>query len=101
MSNLINNIGGLVSKLFMTCESHGAEKIYLVVCQFHDLRLAQQLYSLLLDCCKERPPEPTEQQINSACLSYDHSFGLMATATQEELRQQAKEWLQAWQKEGL
>lgn len=43
---------------------------------------------------------PTAQQINSACLSYDHAFGLMSKDEQERMRFQATEWLRAWQKEG-
>ncbi len=44
--------------------------------------------------------DPTDQQINSACLSYDHAFGLMSESQQEKMRFSAKEWLRAWQKEG-
>ena len=43
--------------------------------------------------------EPTPQQVNSACLSYDHSFGLMDEDQKERLRNQAKKWLHAWKKE--
>lgn len=43
---------------------------------------------------------PTAQQINSACISYDHTFGLMSKDEQERTRSQAMEWLRAWQKEG-
>jgi hypothetical protein len=45
--------------------------------------------------------EPTEAQINSACLSYDHSFGLMEGAERQMVRFEAREWLRAWQKEGM
>lgn len=44
--------------------------------------------------------DPTGQQITSACLSYDHAFGLMTESQQEKMRFSAKEWLRAWQKEG-
>lgn len=40
--------------------------------------------------------EPTEAQINSACMSYRHDFGLLPPKEQSELRAQAKYWLQAW-----
>lgn len=43
--------------------------------------------------------KPTDAQINSACLSYRHDFGLMTKRNQDDLRFQANEWLIAWQKE--
>ena len=43
--------------------------------------------------------KPTDAQINSACLSYRHDFGLMTKRDQDNLRFQANEWLIAWQKE--
>ena len=43
--------------------------------------------------------EPTEAQIASACLSYDHSFGLMDGPQRVALMHQAREWLHAWRKE--
>lgn len=42
---------------------------------------------------------PTDDEVNSACLSYDHSFGLMNKEDQDALRWQAREWLHAWRKE--
>jgi hypothetical protein len=45
--------------------------------------------------------EPTPAQLNSACLSYDHSFGLMDGAEREMVLFDAREWLRAWQKEGI
>lgn len=39
---------------------------------------------------------PTEAQIASACLSYDHSFGLMDGPQRVALMHQAREWLHAW-----
>ena len=42
---------------------------------------------------------PTDAQINSACLSYRHDFGLRDKRDQDNLRFQANEWLIAWQKE--
>ena len=44
--------------------------------------------------------KPTEAQINSACLSYRHDYGLMLEPDRARLRFQALEWLRAWQKEG-
>lgn len=41
----------------------------------------------------------TEAQLNSACMSYRHDFGLMTPDEQERLRWSAKEWLHAWRKE--
>lgn len=41
---------------------------------------------------------PTDAQINSACLSYRHDFGLMNKRDQDNLRFEANEWLIAWRK---
>ena len=41
----------------------------------------------------------TAKQINSACLSYRHDFGLMTIDEKNSLQFQAIEWLRAWQKE--
>lgn len=45
--------------------------------------------------------EPTLAQINSACLSFRHDFGLLDATERGELQWQATEWLRAWQKEGF
>ncbi|MHB8272509.1 hypothetical protein [Bradyrhizobium sp.] len=45
--------------------------------------------------------EPTPAQINSACLSFDHSFGLLKGVEREQIIFCAREWLRAWQKEGI
>ena len=42
---------------------------------------------------------PSAAEIDSACLSMDHSFGLMDVELQNHMRFQAKEWLHAWGKE--
>jgi len=42
---------------------------------------------------------PTEAQICSACLSYDHSFGLMDGPQRVAMMHEAREWLHAWRKE--
>lgn len=47
-------------------------------------------------CLLER--EPTQGEINSACLYMDHSFGLMDKKQQERLAWEAAEWLYAWHK---
>ncbi|WP_222042394.1 hypothetical protein [Rhizobium laguerreae] len=51
----------------------------------------------------ERVPEnnwePTEAQINSACLSYRHDFGLLNGEEREMVRFKAREWLRAWLRE--
>lgn len=44
---------------------------------------------------------PTPAQIDSACLSYRHDFGLLSGAERATLRSEALQWLIAWQKEGL
>lgn len=41
----------------------------------------------------------TPAQIDSACMSFNHSFGLMTEEAQNQLRYQAKEWLIAFGKE--
>ncbi len=45
------------------------------------------------------PEAPTLAQLNSACMSYRHDFGLMEDEERERLRWAAKEWLRAWRKE--
>jgi FtsZ-binding cell division protein ZapB len=43
----------------------------------------------------------TTDQIDSACMSYRHDFGLLATEKRDSLRNDARYWLEAWMKEGL
>lgn len=43
--------------------------------------------------------KPTQEQVNSACMSYRHDFGLLYPDAKSSLRAQAIEWLRAWQKE--
>lgn len=47
------------------------------------------------------PVEPTPAQVNSACLSYRHDFGLLSVEQKNAARFMAREWLHAWQKEGV
>ena len=42
--------------------------------------------------------EPSPEEVLDACLSYRHDFGLMAKQQQEVIKNDAKAWLQAWQK---
>lgn len=42
--------------------------------------------------------EPTQREVDEACMNYDHSFGLMSIADANKLRFSAREWLRAWQK---
>lgn len=57
--------------------------------------------------CREKatrrqvPIRPTERQLSSACLSYDHSFGLMSKDERQELMLQAKWWFNAFENDGL
>lgn len=44
---------------------------------------------------------PTEAQIVSACLSYDHSFGLMDGPQRVALMHQAREWFHAWRSQNI
>jgi len=41
---------------------------------------------------------PTEAEIASACLYYDHSFGLMDAEQRRRLAWEAAEWLHSWRK---
>lgn len=41
--------------------------------------------------------KPTREQIANAAMGYDHSFGLMTPAEQENLMHRAGWWLNAWQ----
>ena len=43
--------------------------------------------------------EPSDETVDSACLSYNHGFGLMSQDEQDLMRFKAKEWLHAWRKE--
>jgi hypothetical protein len=43
---------------------------------------------------------PTDEQVQSACLSYRHDFGLLTVADAAIVKSEAREWLRAWQKEG-
>jgi hypothetical protein len=45
--------------------------------------------------------EPTPQNVDSACLSVRHDFGLLGDGERKLLRLEAIEWLNAWRKEGL
>jgi hypothetical protein len=40
--------------------------------------------------------KPTEAQLNSACMSFRHDFGLLSPEEQREIRFVAREWLRAW-----
>lgn len=43
----------------------------------------------------------TDKQIDSACMSFRHDFGLLDEKKREDVRMAAKYWLEAWMKEGL
>ncbi|MCV9963517.1 hypothetical protein OIU34_16565 [Pararhizobium sp. BT-229] len=43
--------------------------------------------------------EPTDAQLNSACLSFRHDFGLLGEEERARVRFQAREWLRAWMRE--
>lgn len=45
--------------------------------------------------------KPTPAQIDSACLSYRHDFGLLPENDRATIRLEAKWWLEAWLKEGI
>lgn len=58
---------------------------------------------IFLEEMKDPQPEwePTPANVDSACMSFRHDFGLMSDAQKEKLRWEATEWLRVWQKEGL
>lgn len=43
--------------------------------------------------------KPTPKEIDSACMSYRHDFGLLSELEKSMCRFQAVEWLHAWRKE--
>jgi hypothetical protein len=43
--------------------------------------------------------EPTAQQIDSACMTFNHNFGLLKEDVRAVLRNEAMRWFRAWQKE--
>ena len=45
--------------------------------------------------------KPTPKQLESACLSFRHDYGLLDEEERKMVRFQAMEWLTAWQKEGM
>jgi len=51
--------------------------------------------------CGGRAHNATEEQVDSACLSYRHDFGLLPEGDRNQLRFEAREWLHAWLKEGI
>lgn len=42
--------------------------------------------------------EPTDGELDSACMWYRHDFGLMKGFPRTKLRSEAREWLRAWRK---
>jgi hypothetical protein len=44
---------------------------------------------------QQEQQELTDEQIDSACLSYRHDFGLLSVSEQDYIRFQAKEWAAA------
>lgn len=50
---------------------------------------------------RQVPIQPTEQQLSSACLSYDHNFRMLSHEEQRWLKTQAKWWFNAFENEGL
>jgi hypothetical protein len=41
---------------------------------------------------------PTDAEIASACLYYDHSFGLMDADKRKQIAWEAAEWMYVWRK---
>lgn len=42
--------------------------------------------------------DPTQAEIDAACLFYRHDFGLLRDETKETIRWDAKEWYRTWAK---
>src|SRR5690606_22494577 len=47
---------------------------------------------------RERVAEPTQAQIDDACMWYRHDFGLLDDEEREHMRSQARAWFGAWGK---
>lgn len=45
--------------------------------------------------------KPTPAQLESACLSFRHDYGLLSDDERKGVRFEALQWLTAWQKEGM
>ena len=41
--------------------------------------------------------DPTHREVDEACMSYRHDFGLLSIADANIVRFEAQEWLKAWQ----
>jgi hypothetical protein len=76
------------------CEGFGKAKhaIDYIQKDVDALPIGTMLYTALP---KRELQELTNEQIDSACLSYRHDFGLMSVAQQDYIRFQAKEWAEA------
>jgi hypothetical protein len=63
-------------------------------CQ-HPLKRGDRLYTAPQPTARREWQELTDEQIDSACLSYRHDFGLLSVSEQDYIRFQAKEWAAA------
>jgi len=77
--------------------------VILTICFIAVLALYIKSIEWCKNCFKNRKGklmerEPTNDEIHSACLYYDHSYGLMDASKREHLQFVAKEWLRSWQK---
>lgn len=41
-------------------------------------------------------PKPTKEEVDFACLSFRHDFGLLSAKEADGVRDEAQEWLRAW-----
>jgi hypothetical protein len=76
------------------CEGFGKAKhnIDYIQKEIDALPIGTMLYTALP---QRELQELTNEQINSACLSYRHDFGLLSVSEQDYIRFQAREWAEA------
>lgn len=55
----------------------------------------------VMNPAKGMPEDPTDKQIDSACMFLRHDFGLLSEDAKNRIRYEAKEWLRAWLKAGI
>ena len=47
---------------------------------------------------RELVKEPTQAQIDDACMWYRHDFGLLSESERDSVRFEARQWFRAWGK---
>lgn len=86
------------SGCFGVCE----DSVQAIIASYEDLRRETPIGTAQgVSDCGAWDANATEAQVNSACMSYRHDFGIMPEGDRNQLRFEAREWLHAWQKEGI